>query len=91
MVDFANGQTRVLIVDGHNNNGTANFLTFCFEHNIFLFYLAAHMSHLMQPLDVGCFSSLKQFYRKEVEKLCSGDAARVFKRTFLDIYNYART
>lgn len=31
--------------------------------------MPAHSSHLLQPLDVGCFSPLKRAYSREIEGL----------------------
>ncbi len=88
---LARGQRQIRITDGHGSHETADFLTFCFSHNIMLLRLPAHTSHLTQPLDVGCFGPLKKYYRDEVERLCQGGANKIQKRTFIDIYNYART
>ena len=30
-----------------------------------------HMSHLLQPLDVGCFSPLKAAYRQQVQEFAT--------------------
>jgi hypothetical protein len=32
-------------------------------NNIYLLFLPAHCSHVLQPLDLGCFSCLKMVYR----------------------------
>ncbi len=49
-----------------------------------------HTSHFTQPLDVGCFNALEKYYRDGVDTLCQG-GAKIQKRTFLDIYDAART
>ncbi len=87
---LANGAPRILITGRYGSHGTADFLTFCFTHRILLLRLPAHTSHITQPLDVGCFSSLKTTYRQEVEALCQGGANKVSKRTFIDLYDAAR-
>ena len=35
--------------------------------NIITLYLPPHSSHLTQPLDVGCFSVLKQAYGRQIK------------------------
>lgn len=80
---------RILITGGHGSHGTADFLTFCFTHNILFLRLLAHTSHFTQPLDVGCFSALKTYYRQKVEKLCQGSTNLIEKRTFIDLYVHA--
>ncbi len=74
---LANGQRRVLVSNRHGSHETADFLTFCFAHNIMLLRLPAHTSHLTQPLDVGCFSHIRREYREQVEWLCQGGADRI--------------
>src|SRR5436190_5446466 len=55
----AQGRTRLLICDGHDSHISAKFVAHCIENNICLFLLLPYSSHLLQPLDVGVFSSLK--------------------------------
>lgn len=45
-----------------------------------------HSSHLLQPLDVGCFAPLKKSYGKQVEENNHMD-----KQEFLASYKIART
>jgi hypothetical protein len=37
------------------------------KHNVVLFVLPPHTSHLTQPLDVGAFGPLKSMYSKECQ------------------------
>ncbi|KIM92662.1 hypothetical protein OIDMADRAFT_66409, partial [Oidiodendron maius Zn] len=53
------GKYRMLIFDGHGSHLTQEFLDFCWQHHIRPFQLPAHTTHLLQPLDVGVFQSLK--------------------------------
>ena len=84
------GQPRVLILDGHASHETEEFMTFCWENRIILCRLPAHSSHLTQPLDVGCFSPLKTYYFRELDRTLSGGAKTIPKRTFIDLYYNAR-
>ena len=45
-------EKRLLILDGHVSHVNLKFITFCIEHNIFVFCLPPHSTHLLQPLDV---------------------------------------
>jgi hypothetical protein len=38
---------------------TTEFYQYAIEHKIQLFALPPHLSHILQPLDVGCFQLLK--------------------------------
>ena len=82
---------RLLILDGHGSHETTEFLWRCLEHNIYLLFLPAHTSHVLQPLDLTVFSSLKRAYRKELQKLSSLiDSTPMDKRNFLIYYQKAR-
>jgi len=52
------GRYRMLIFDGHGSHITVPFLEYCEEHNIVPFCLPPHSTHLLQPLDIGCFQAL---------------------------------
>src|ERR1700709_1095383 len=82
---------RLLILDGHGRHETTEFLWRCLEHNINLLFLPVHTSHVLQPLDLTVFSSLKRAYRKEQQKLSSLiDSTPVGKQNFLICYQIAR-
>ena len=57
------GDWRLLILDGHGSHTTPEFMVECFSNKIWLVFLPAHTSHVLQPLDVGVFSALKRYYR----------------------------
>ena len=45
--------------------------------------MPAHSSHLLQPLDVGCFASLKKAYGREAENLIRNRITHITKTEFL--------
>ena len=53
--------------------------------------MPAHSSHLLQPLDVSCFSVLKKSYGQTVQELMRAGINHVDKDDFLDLYLQART
>lgn len=53
--------------------------------------MPAHTSHLLQPLDVGCFSPLKTAYRHEVTELARQGVFHIDKEEFLYLYPRVRT
>jgi hypothetical protein len=62
-------------------------MTICYLNNIYLFFLPTHTSHVLQPLDLGCFSSLKTKYRRQVgDYTALTDETRVGKAKFLEFY-----
>ena len=52
-------QSRLLIIDGHDSHISVEFINYCYNYNIWLLYLPPYTTHLLQPLDVGCFQPLK--------------------------------
>jgi hypothetical protein len=53
--------------------------------------MPAHTSHLLQPLDVSCFSPLKTAYGQEIAELARHGVFHVDKEEFLYIYPRVRT
>ena len=49
--------------------------------------MPAHTSHLLQPLDVSCYSPLKRAYGHEVQDLAGQGIYHVDKVDFLSIYS----
>ena len=56
-------QYRLLILDGHGSHIDLDFLLLCKQHKVYLLYLPAHSSHVLQPLDLALFSVIKSKYR----------------------------
>jgi hypothetical protein len=84
------GAYTLLILDGHGSHLTPEFDTVCKENNVIPLCMPAHSSHLLQPLDVGCFSVLKHFYGQAVQDLARVGSTDINKRDFLDLYPAAR-
>ncbi|TXB99560.1 hypothetical protein FocTR4_00005435 [Fusarium oxysporum f. sp. cubense] len=84
-------EPRLLILDGHGSHVTEEFLWECYDNNIYLLFLPAHASHVLQPLDVAVFGPLKRAYRRLLLDLVSvADDSHVGKITFLYTYDKAR-
>jgi hypothetical protein len=56
------GSHRLLVLDGHGSHLTPEFDKMCRDNKIICICMPAHSSHLLQPLDVGCFGPLKRAY-----------------------------
>jgi hypothetical protein len=56
----------LLLVDGHFTHLTLESSKLCSQENIILYCLLEHASHLMQPLDLTLFSSLKESWKQSV-------------------------
>jgi hypothetical protein len=84
------GVYRLLILDGHSSHATPEFDQFCTENKIITLCMPPHTSHLLQPLDVSCYSPLKRAYGREVEELARHGVYHVDKTDFLTAYTRIR-
>ena len=75
------GARRLLVLDGHGSHHSLEFQELCKENNIYTLCMPPHSSHLLQPLDVGCFSPLKRAYSREVESLIRRLVNKQIKQT----------
>ena len=73
----------MLVIDGHESHMSVEFDTFCKDHKIITISLPPHSSHLLQPLDVGCFNPLKTAYGKEIENFIKSYITHITKTEFL--------
>jgi hypothetical protein len=78
-------QKRLLLLDGHNSHTSLAFTEFAERNNIILLCFPAHATHLLQPLDVAIFGSLKAQYTKMISSLAKSELA-INKVQFLRIY-----
>jgi hypothetical protein len=83
------GRYRLLILDGHESHVSAQFQQYCKEHEIITLCMPPHSSHLLQPLDVGCFSPLKTSYGKQIENLMRLRINHITKIEFLPAFKEA--
>ncbi|KAF1924141.1 CENP-B protein, partial [Didymella exigua CBS 183.55] len=56
------GGRTLLIINGHKSHCLVAFQDLCREKKIITLCMPPHSSHLLQPLDVACFSPLKRLY-----------------------------
>ena len=83
------GVYRLLILDGHGSHHSADFEMYCEENNIITLCMPPHSSHLLQPLDVGCFGMLKKAYGREIEHLIRCSITHVSKTEFFPAFHNA--
>jgi len=58
-------------------------LKFCLTPNIIAYSLPSHLTHLLEPLDVGLFSPLQKYYGKQVDQITRFGNILVTKGNFL--------
>ena len=63
----------MLIVDGHCSHAILCFKNLADDSRIILLFLPSHTMHMLQPLDVGIFGPLAQYYGQLVkDHICYG-------------------
>jgi hypothetical protein len=83
------GTHRLLIIDGHESHCSVEFRDLCKEKKIILLCMPPHSLHLLQPVDVGCFSPLKRAYGGDVSALARCRIHHISKETFLPAFKKA--
>ena len=58
---------KLLLLDGHESHRTEQFQLRAVEHHIKLFYFPSHLTHILQPLDVGVFRPWKHYHEMAVQ------------------------
>jgi hypothetical protein len=86
---FTKGKYRLLIIDGHESHISVQFQQYCKEHEIIALCMPPHSSHLLQPLDVSCFSPMKTAYGFQIEKLMRLRINHITKLEFLPAFGQA--
>jgi hypothetical protein len=84
------GRYRLLILDDHGSHLTPKFDELCGKNDIIPICMPAHSSHLLQPLDIGCFAVLKRSYGQMVETKMRNGINHIDKLDFLEAYPSAR-
>lgn len=83
------GANRVLILHGHESHHSVDFELYCKANNIIALCMPAHSSHILQPLDVGCFSPLKKAYGRQIEEKIRRGTSHVTKEDFFPAFHAA--
>src|SRR5271168_2451461 len=83
------GVYRLLVLDGHESHHSDEFEEYCREHNIVTLCMPPHSSHLLQPLDVGCFGPLKKAYGRQIEDLMRQQITHITKEDFIPVFRAA--
>lgn len=83
------GAHQLLIIDGHGSHTSLEFQDIRKENNIYTLCMPPHLSHLLQPLDVGCFSLLKRAYGRQVNDLIRDHINHITKLKFLPAFRAA--
>lgn len=83
------GSKRLLVLDNHGSHTTPQFRTFCEDNSIVLLWMPPHSSHMLQPMDVGCFGPLKTAFSKQNQDLIKNHVFHVTKEDFIATFHQA--
>ncbi|KAJ3453677.1 hypothetical protein MRS44_017924 [Fusarium solani] len=83
-------EKRVILLDGCESHFTKELYVYCEQHNIDLFPFPAHLTHFMQPLDVGVFSPYKHWQQHILYREISDGATDFNKADFLFYFQEMR-
>ena len=83
------GVYRLLILDSYSSHTTLEFDLFCKDHLIITLCMPPYSSHLLQPLDVGCFAVLKRLYGQQIQEFMWNGVNHIDKQDFLTAYHSA--
>ncbi|KAM9875447.1 transposase [Verticillium dahliae] len=78
---------RILILDGHESHVSEPFRQYTLANKILTLRMPPHSSHLLQPLNVGCFGPLKKAYGRQIENKMRAGTSHI--RRFSRGWNYA--
>ena len=81
---------RMIVCDQFGSHLTYDFVNFCKDQQIILFFLPPHSSHLLQPLDVGVFSAYKHWYSEWVYDVTVAGYEKITKDDFLSALRQIR-
>jgi hypothetical protein len=77
------GTHRLLLCDGFGSHMTYEFVRFCEDHQIIIFFLIPHTSHILQPLDVGVFHAYKHWHSEAIANATQTGGGKFTKIEFL--------
>jgi hypothetical protein len=82
---------RVLLLDGHGSHLSLAFLNRCLQYRIMPCVYPPHATHRLQPLDVGLFRPLSNFYSTKLSLLIAATGGRlpIGKREFYSLFRPA--
>ena len=70
----------LLVMDGHSSHYCPETINAAAEEGVILFALPPHTTHLLQPLDRGCFSPLKMCWRQVCHSYMVNNPGRMITR-----------
>ena len=75
----------LLLLDGHSSHYSPGTIRYAASEQVIVFALPPHSTHLTQPLDRGCFASLKTAWREVCHSYMAENPGKKVNR-----FNYSR-
>jgi DDE superfamily endonuclease len=82
--------TILLIYDGHGSHDTLDAITLSREHNILLYCLPPHTTHMLQPLDVGMFGPFQCAWADRCDDILEDTGEEMPREHFVKHYMEVR-
>lgn len=79
----------ILFMDSHASHINPAVISLASENDVYLFTFPAHTSHLLQPLDVGIYKSLKSHWSRSLNTYMTENAEKPNRTNFHSILNPA--
>ncbi|KIO01314.1 hypothetical protein M404DRAFT_76263, partial [Pisolithus tinctorius Marx 270] len=76
---------------GHGSHITKEMHQLAIKNNIELFCLPPHMTHELQPLDVGIFCLLQHTWQKQCDEVLEATGEEIMREDFINQYMTACT
>lgn len=80
----------LLFVDGHGSHVTREMIELARQHNVHIVRLPPHTTHMLQPLDVGCFGLLQRKWIERCERYVETFGFGIPRRDVVREYFIAR-
>ena len=80
----------LLLLDGHSSHYNLSTIRMAADEGVILFCLPPHTTHLLQPLDNGTFSSLKENWMQSCHQFYTKNPGKVVtRRNFMEVFQSA--
>lgn len=89
---MSEGRPRLFSMDGHASHVTLEVVDYCVNNGIHLMCFPAHLTHMIQPLDVAVFGPLQRAYSKKAKAwIRDSSNKRMSLASFFLLYHQARS
>lgn len=78
-----NSEWKLMLMDNHGSHNTPEFITLANDNHILPYPLLPHLTHCMQPLDVGIFGVYKHWHDKALQEAVAKGDLEYGVRSFL--------